>query len=54
MCSHIKALFFSVGNNGCEIGECGKGGKEWVRVGKSSIFFKCGKRREGVVRVSRN
>ena len=26
----------------------GKGGKEWVRVGKSDIFFKCGKGGEGV------
>ena len=26
----------------------GKGGKEWVRVGKSGIFFKCGKGGEGV------
>ena len=26
----------------------GKGGKEWVRVGKSGIFFKCGKGGKGV------
>ena len=26
----------------------GKGGKEWVRVGKSGIFFKCWKGGEGV------
>ena len=30
------------------MGECGKGGKEWVRVGKSGIFFKCGKGGEEV------
>ena len=23
-------------------------GEEWVRVGKSGLFFKCGKRGEGV------
>ena len=34
-----KALFFSVGNLGCGMGECGKGGKKWVRVGKNGIFF---------------
>ena len=26
----------------------GKGGKKWVRVGKSGIFFKCGKGGKGV------
>ena len=26
----------------------GKGGKEWVKVDKSGIFFKCGKGGEGV------
>ena len=30
-------------NLGCGMGECGKGGKKWVRVDKSGIFFKCGK-----------
>ena len=36
-----KALFFSVGNEGCWMGDCGKGGKEWVSV---VFFFKCGKK----------
>ena len=35
-------MFFSVENLECEMGECGKGGKEWMRVDKSGIFFKCG------------
>ena len=35
----IQALFFSVGNLRCGMGQCGKGGKEWVRAGKSDIFF---------------
>ena len=34
-----KALFFSVGNLGCGMGECGKGRNEWVMVDKSDIFF---------------
>ena len=33
------ALFFSMGNLGCGMGECGKGGKELVTVGKNDIFF---------------
>ena len=44
----FKALFFSVGNLKCGMVECGKGRKEWVRVGKNGIFFKCGKGGEGV------
>ena len=35
-------------NNGCRMSECGKGGKELVRVGKSGIFLKCGKGKEGI------
>ena len=36
-------------NLGCGMGKCGKGGKKWIRVGKSGIFFfKCGKGGEGV------
>ena len=34
-----SALFFSMGNLGCGMGECGKGGKKWVRVGKNGISF---------------
>ena len=37
----IEALFFSVGNDGCgRVGwvSVGKGGNEWVRVGRSGIF----------------
>ena len=30
-------------NDGCGMSEYRKGGKEWVRVDKSGIFFKCGK-----------
>ena len=48
------ALFFSVGNLGCGMGECGKGGKEWVRVDKSGIFFKCGKGGKEWVKVGRS
>ena len=50
-------LFFSVGNDGCGMSECGKGGEgvaEWVRVGKSGIFFKCGKGGKEWVRVGRS
>ena len=43
-----KAPFFSVKNDGCGMGECGKGGQEWVRVGKSDIFLKVWERGERV------
>ena len=32
----------------------GKGGKEWVRVGKSGIFLKCGKGGKEWVKVGRS
>jgi len=41
-------MFFSVGNDGCRMGECGKRGKKWVRVGKSDIFLSVGKMGKGV------
>ena len=32
----------------------GKGGKEWMRVDKSGIFFKCGKGEKEWVKVGRS
>ena len=50
----IKALFFSVENLGCGMGECGKGEKELVKVGKSGIFLNMGKGGKEWVKVGRS
>ena len=46
--SYSLGPVFSAENLGCGMGERGKGGKKWVRVGKSGIFFKVWERGEGV------
>ena len=49
-----KAMFFSVENDECGMGECLKGGKEWVSVGWSwkelneNWMKECAKWGEGV------
>ena len=43
-----------MGNLGCGMGECGKGGKKWVRVGKSGIFLSVGKGGKKWVKVGRS